>query len=116
MLVQPVLLGGGLLGGVDPLLGPSTGEERGHRQSRQQQQRRMNLSQEMPVTPTRATRPTASPITEWTELLRTQSDHRLLPPSRLEPLLHAVAAAIDAHGGVYEHAYVSLLVTVQRTE
>ena len=53
---------------------------------------------------------------EWIELLRTQSDHRLLPPSRLEPLLHAVAAAIDAHGGVYEHPYVSLLVTVQRPE
>lgn len=51
---------------------------------------------------------------EWTDLLRTQSDHRLLPPRRLEALLHAVAAAIDAHGGVYEHPLMSLLVTAQR--
>lgn len=49
---------------------------------------------------------------EWTDLLRTQSDHRLLPPSQLEVLLRAVAGAIDGYGGVYEHPYMSLLVTV----
>lgn len=64
----------------------------------------------------RRTYPWSHPYTpaEWTELLRTQSDHRLLPGSQLERLLASVAATIDSHGGVYVHPYVSLLVTFQK--
>ena len=51
---------------------------------------------------------------EWLELLRTHSNHRLLAPDRLEALLAAVADAIDDHGGVYHHRYVCQLWSTQR--
>jgi len=51
---------------------------------------------------------------QWVDLLRTQSDHRMLGPERLEELLAAVAAAIDAHGGTYRHRYVCWLWAAQR--
>ena len=51
---------------------------------------------------------------EWTELLRSSSDHRLLPPELGERLLADVAAAINAHGGTYVHRSVLRLRTAQR--
>lgn len=52
--------------------------------------------------------------TEWVDLLQTQSDHRLLPPTRLEPLLAAIRAEIDAHGGTYHHPYACWLWAAER--
>ena len=52
--------------------------------------------------------------TEWVDLLRTQSDHRLLVPTRLETLLGAIRAAIDSHGGTYRHLYVCWLWAAER--
>ncbi len=46
---------------------------------------------------------------QWVDLARTHSDHRMLPTDRLGPLLAAVHAAIDAHGGVYDHPYDCVL-------
>jgi SAM-dependent methyltransferase len=46
---------------------------------------------------------------EWLDLLRTQSDHRMLPADRRESLIAAVGSVIDAHGGVYRHPYVCRL-------
>lgn len=46
---------------------------------------------------------------EWTALLRTQSDHRLMEPRRREALLGEVGRLIEDHGDVYTHPYVSLL-------
>jgi hypothetical protein len=51
---------------------------------------------------------------EWLDLLRTHSNHRLLPPERLDRLLGAVADALDDHGGVYHHRYVCQLWAIQR--
>ena len=51
---------------------------------------------------------------EWTDLLRTQSDHRLLPRRQQTRLLEHVAAAIERHGGRYEHRYVAWLVLQAR--
>lgn len=39
--------------------------------------------------------------------LRTQSDHRMLPPDQLEALLEAIAAAIDESGGSYDQRYTA---------
>jgi SAM-dependent methyltransferase len=50
----------------------------------------------------------------WIELLSTSSDHKMLPADRRERLLKAVAAAIDEHGGRYEHHFVYRLWAVQR--
>ncbi|MHB1614233.1 MAG: class I SAM-dependent methyltransferase [Actinomycetes bacterium] len=50
----------------------------------------------------------------WTALLRTQSDHRMLPPDRRELLLRAVGEVIVAHGGVYHHPYVCWLWAAQK--
>jgi SAM-dependent methyltransferase len=52
--------------------------------------------------------------TEWCDLLRTQSDHRMLPRDRLEALLEAVERAIVGHGGVYTHPYVCRLWAAER--
>ena len=38
-------------------------------------------------------------------LLQTHSDHQILPPDELEPLLTAVGHAIDAHGGTIDIPY-----------
>jgi SAM-dependent methyltransferase len=51
---------------------------------------------------------------DWVDLLRTSSDHRILPRARREALLAAVAAAIDRHGGTYHHHYVYRLWAAQR--
>jgi SAM-dependent methyltransferase len=51
---------------------------------------------------------------EWTALLRTQSDHRLLDPEMLEPLLAAVGSVIEDAGGAYTHRYVCWLYAAQR--
>ena len=53
---------------------------------------------------------------EWVDLLRTASDHRILPPDRREALLAAVAEAIERHGGTYRHHYVCELWAAQRRE
>lgn len=53
---------------------------------------------------------------EWVDLMRTSSDHRILPPERREPLLAAVAAAIERHGGTYRYHYVCELWAAQRRE
>ena len=51
---------------------------------------------------------------EWASLLRTQSDHRLLPPGRLDELTGRVQEAIEAAGGVYRHKYACWLWAVQK--
>jgi hypothetical protein len=53
---------------------------------------------------------------EWIDLTRTSSDHRILPPERREPLLAAVAAAIERHRDTYRHHYVCDLWAAQRRE
>jgi hypothetical protein len=55
------------------------------------------------------------PAEEWVQLMRTSSDHRVLPPERREPLLAAVAAAIEEHhGGTYRHDHVCRLWAAPR--
>jgi SAM-dependent methyltransferase len=49
-----------------------------------------------------------------TELLRTQSDHRLLDLDRLERLVDAVADLVDRHGGTIEIPYQAELYTALR--
>ncbi|HMK96014.1 MAG TPA: class I SAM-dependent methyltransferase [Acidimicrobiales bacterium] len=51
---------------------------------------------------------------EWVALLRTQSDHRLLPPERLDELTARIRELITANGGTYCHNYVCRLWAVQR--
>jgi SAM-dependent methyltransferase len=50
----------------------------------------------------------------YLELLQTHSDHRLLPKQRLEPLLCAIGAAIDADGGSLELEYACVLCWARR--
>ena len=50
---------------------------------------------------------------EWTDTLRTSSDHRMLPSDRLEPLLSEVTAAINYHGGTYRYHYICELWAVE---
>jgi SAM-dependent methyltransferase len=51
---------------------------------------------------------------EWLDLLRTHSNHRLLDPADLDRLLAAIADVIDDHGGIYLHRYVCQLWATQR--
>jgi SAM-dependent methyltransferase len=51
---------------------------------------------------------------EWADLMRTQSNHRLLPPAQLDRLLTRLIAVIDENGGVYEYPYRCWLWTVER--
>jgi SAM-dependent methyltransferase len=51
---------------------------------------------------------------EWTALLETQSDHRLLAPETRTVLLAAVRDVIEAHGGHYRHRYICWLRALQR--
>lgn len=51
---------------------------------------------------------------EWTELVQTHSDHRLLDPRQRDILLTRLAEVIDGHGGVYDHPYECWLWTAQR--
>jgi len=46
---------------------------------------------------------------DYAELMRTQSDHRLLAPELLETLLSEVQEVIDSAGGFYRMGYTSLL-------
>ncbi len=46
---------------------------------------------------------------DYLSLLRTQSDHRMLPPAQLESLLAALRAIVDRHGGVRPVEYVAAL-------
>jgi SAM-dependent methyltransferase len=43
---------------------------------------------------------------EWVDLMRTQSDHRLLPSDKLDALISAIHQTILDSGGVYRHRYV----------
>ena len=51
---------------------------------------------------------------EYCDLLRTHSDHRLLPADRLECLLKALSDLIQAHGGGIEVAYDAHLYLARR--
>ena len=51
----------------------------------------------------------------WVALLRTQSDHRLLPPEQLDQLTDRIRQLLLAHGGVYRHRYVCWLWAVQKS-
>ncbi|HEV3226246.1 MAG TPA: class I SAM-dependent methyltransferase [Acidimicrobiales bacterium] len=51
---------------------------------------------------------------EYTTLLATHSDHRLLPDSQRAELHAAIAASIDGRGGSVEHPYVTDLVAAAR--
>jgi SAM-dependent methyltransferase len=54
---------------------------------------------------------------EYTQLLRTHSDHRVLPPADLERLLSAVAAAIDrTAGGRLDYRYRTQLLLARLGE
>jgi SAM-dependent methyltransferase len=48
-------------------------------------------------------------------LLRTFSDHRMLPPARLEALVEQVERAIAERGGTFEVPYVAWLVLSRRS-
>lgn len=50
----------------------------------------------------------------WCDLMRTSSDHRMLPEDRREQLHEALADAIESNGGTYEHPYVCGLWAAQR--
>jgi SAM-dependent methyltransferase len=51
---------------------------------------------------------------QWTDLVQTHSDHRLLAPEQRDILLGRLTAAIDAHGGVFDHPYDCWLWTARR--
>lgn len=51
----------------------------------------------------------------YTDLLRTLSGHRLLPPEEREALLSAIADAINAHGGEFELRYETHLYLARRS-
>jgi SAM-dependent methyltransferase len=51
---------------------------------------------------------------EWLDLLQTHSNHRMLPPERLAPLLDEVGAVVDSHGGTYTARYVCSLWAAPR--
>jgi SAM-dependent methyltransferase len=51
---------------------------------------------------------------EWVALLRTQSDHRLLPPDQLDELTGRVRRLLQAHGGVYHHRYICRFWAAQK--
>jgi SAM-dependent methyltransferase len=53
---------------------------------------------------------------EYTDLMRTQSDHRMLPEEKLERLLDAIHAVIDANGGRIEIEYVAVSCWARRAE
>jgi SAM-dependent methyltransferase len=51
---------------------------------------------------------------EWVALLRTHSDHRMLPEAQLDELTGAVAQRIRAHGGVLHCRYICRSWAVQK--
>jgi len=64
----------------------------------------------LPVETTRSWTQTYT-AAEWTDLLPTHSDHRLLPAEDLHGLLAAIAAVIDQRGGTIDVTYTTHLVT-----
>jgi hypothetical protein len=46
--------------------------------------------------------------------MRTQSNHRMLGPERVDALLEAAAATIDEHGGTFGVEYVTRLIEATR--
>jgi SAM-dependent methyltransferase len=52
---------------------------------------------------------------EWTDLVRTHSNHSTMEPARLDELVAAVAEVVDAHGGTYPHTYVTQLWAARRS-
>ena len=51
---------------------------------------------------------------EWVALLRTQSDHMLLPAARLDQLTGEIRRLVQEHGDLYRHDYVCRLWAVQK--
>ena len=51
---------------------------------------------------------------EWVDLLETHSNHRLMPPDVRDRVLAEVAEVIDAHDGVYEARYDTVLWGAER--
>jgi SAM-dependent methyltransferase len=51
---------------------------------------------------------------EWLEFIATHSDHHGLGEQRLDALLDAVGAEIDAVGGSFEYPYETVVVTAKR--
>ena len=51
---------------------------------------------------------------QWVALIRTQSDHRLLQPERLEKLTARVREFLLSQGGTYRHAYVCRMSVMQK--
>jgi SAM-dependent methyltransferase len=51
---------------------------------------------------------------EWTDLMRTHSNHSTMEPARLDDLVAAVTSVLDAHGGRYPHTYVTQLWAARR--
>ncbi len=56
------------------------------------------------------------PTAEYLELMRTQSDHRMLDDDARDALLGEVAEVLDAHGGGFEQAYVARLAMARRRD
>lgn len=52
---------------------------------------------------------------EWLELVPTSGGHSQIPPARLEQLLAAIGAAIDAVGGGFTMHFTTVAVTATRT-
>jgi SAM-dependent methyltransferase len=52
---------------------------------------------------------------EWVALLRTQSDHRLLPADQLDELTARIRTLLEAKGGVYHHRYVCRFWAAQKS-
>jgi SAM-dependent methyltransferase len=51
---------------------------------------------------------------QWLDLLPTHSDHRTLPPERLDALTRAIGAAITEVGGTFDVTYETVVVTARR--
>jgi SAM-dependent methyltransferase len=51
---------------------------------------------------------------EWVALLRTQSDHRLLPPAQLDRLTWEIRRLVQEHGNLYRHEHVCRLWAVEK--
>ena len=51
---------------------------------------------------------------EWLDLLPTTGGLTQVPPDKIADILHAVATAIDAHGGHFTMSYTTLAVTATR--
>jgi SAM-dependent methyltransferase len=51
---------------------------------------------------------------QWLDLLPTHSDHRTLPPERLDALTGAIGAAIAEVGGTFDVTYETVVVTARR--